>query len=149
MKTSTTALAGLAFAWILAGCSHKDEVMPVATPSPEATDTPVTPVPAASSTAVPNADDARATQHYVVVKGDSLWTIASKTFVLGDSMQWPLLYRSNRDEIADPDLIDIGQDLTYVSGSTEEEISQAVHEAQETPNYVEHTEARKTLPLAY
>lgn len=149
MKTAAAALAGLAFAWALAGCALKCAVAPVPTPSPAATEAPAAEGPSSSVSVLPVVGDGAATQHYVVVKGDSLWAIASKSGVLGDSMRWPLLYRSNRDEIADPDLIDVGQELTYSDSSSPAEIFRAVHEAQETPPYVGHTEARKTLPLAY
>jgi nucleoid-associated protein YgaU len=44
-----------------------------------------------------------------VQRGDTLATIAAET--LGDPSLWPALYRANRDQIRDPDLIYPGQVL--------------------------------------
>jgi nucleoid-associated protein YgaU len=42
---------------------------------------------------------------YEVVKGDHLWGIASKPETYDDPYMWPRIYRANRDQISDPDLI--------------------------------------------
>ena len=42
---------------------------------------------------------------YEVVTGDHLWGISSKTEVYDDPYMWPRLYRANRDQIKDPDMI--------------------------------------------
>ena len=42
----------------------------------------------------------------VVRKGESLWLIAERE--LGDPERWPEIYELNRDQIANPDLIDAG-----------------------------------------
>ena len=49
------------------------------------------------------------TQTYVVVRGDSLSTIASGQY--GDAKKWRRIYEANRDLIKDPDLIYPGQRL--------------------------------------
>ncbi|MDL2236694.1 5'-nucleotidase C-terminal domain-containing protein [Christensenellaceae bacterium OttesenSCG-928-K19] len=46
---------------------------------------------------------------YTVQKGDSLWAIAKSQ--LGDAYRWPEIYQLNKEQIADPDLIDIGWQL--------------------------------------
>ncbi|WP_317856322.1 5'-nucleotidase C-terminal domain-containing protein [Chakrabartyella piscis] len=46
---------------------------------------------------------------YVVVAGDNLWKIASK--VLGDGNKWSAIYEANKDVIADPNMIYVGQQL--------------------------------------
>jgi hypothetical protein len=78
---------------------------------------------------------------YVVRPGDCLWTIAGKETVLGDSFYWPLLYRENRDIIADPDLIEPKQSLSYRKEYSSAEISKAVKAAQDMQPYVRHSEA--------
>ena len=89
------------------------------------------------------------TQNYLVRKGDSLWRIAGKGSVLGDSFQWPLLFKSNRDQIEDPDIIETRQDLTYKETYSRAEIEEAVQKAYETPRYVSHTKPRRVLPVKY
>ena len=42
---------------------------------------------------------------YEVVKGDHLWGIASKPETYDDPYMWPRIYRANRDQISDPDVI--------------------------------------------
>src|SRR5579871_3095037 len=42
---------------------------------------------------------------YLVEKHDCLWTIAAQPRVYDDSFQWPILFKANRDQIQDPDLI--------------------------------------------
>ncbi len=45
-----------------------------------------------------------------VKRGESLWTIAAD--VIGDPSLWPAIYRANRDQIKDPQLLYPGQRLT-------------------------------------
>ena len=89
------------------------------------------------------------TKNYLVRKGDSLWVIAGKNSVLSDSFQWPLLFKSNRDQIEDPDLIEVRQDLNYKETYSREEIREAIGKAKETPAYVPHTKPRRVLPVKY
>ncbi len=42
---------------------------------------------------------------YTVVKGDWLSKIAQYSFIYGDMSKWPIIYRANRDNIKDPNLI--------------------------------------------
>ena len=42
---------------------------------------------------------------YEVVKGDCLWNIAKKKEHYGNGFAWPVIYKANRDEIKNPDLI--------------------------------------------
>jgi LysM repeat protein len=88
-------------------------------------------------------------KNYVVKKGDSLWMIAGRKDVLGDSFQWPLLFRANRDQIQDPDFIEIRQDLSYKATYSNEEIEDAIKKAQATPPFVPRSKPRKVLPVKY
>lgn len=49
---------------------------------------------------------------YEVMKGDHLWGIASKAEIYDDPYMWPRIYRANRSQISDPDLIFPKQMLT-------------------------------------
>lgn len=42
---------------------------------------------------------------YKVVRGDNLWNIAKKEQIYDDPYMWPRIYRENKDQIKDPDLI--------------------------------------------
>ena len=43
--------------------------------------------------------------NYEVVKGDCLWNIAKKKEHYGNGFAWPVIYKANRDQIKNPDLI--------------------------------------------
>ena len=40
---------------------------------------------------------------------DCLWRIAEYKFIYGDPWKWPIIYKANKDQIKDPDLIYPGQ----------------------------------------
>ena len=46
---------------------------------------------------------------YLVVGGDSLWSIAGQDNVYGNPFEWPLIYKANSGQIKDADLIFPGQ----------------------------------------
>jgi len=49
--------------------------------------------------------DAAPVISYKVVKGDHLWGIARKKEHYGNGFAWPVIYKANRDNIKNPDLI--------------------------------------------
>jgi len=46
---------------------------------------------------------------YLVVGGDSLWTISGQDSIYGNPFEWPLIYKANSGQIKDADLIYPGQ----------------------------------------
>jgi len=66
---------------------------------------------------------------YVVKKGDSLPSIAARHEIYNDSYMWPLVYKANRDQIKDPKIIYVGQDLKIPREITMDEIIEARREA--------------------
>jgi nucleoid-associated protein YgaU len=66
---------------------------------------------------------------YVVKKGDTLPSIAARHEIYNDSYMWPLVYKANRDQIKDPKIIYVGQDLKIPREMTIEEIIEARREA--------------------
>jgi hypothetical protein len=88
-------------------------------------------------------------QKYLVKKGDSLWKISAKSSVYGDPFEWPLLFRANRDQITDPDLIAVNQELGVKKEFDDSLIEDVKQEAKDTPPYKAHSEPRKELPLKY
>ena len=49
------------------------------------------------------------TQKYVVKAGDTLSKIAQEFY--GDASRWNEIFEANKDQIADPNLIRVGQEL--------------------------------------
>jgi len=62
---------------------------------------------------------------HVVRPGESLWTIAAQRLVYGDALQWPLIYKANRDQIKDPRQIYPKQALTIPREVSAEEVEAA------------------------
>lgn len=71
-----------------------------------------------------------ANMQYQVVRGDSLWSIAGKQEVYDNPYQWPLIYKSNRDQIKDADLIYPGQDFSINRNPSAAESEMAVNHAR-------------------
>ncbi len=117
------------------GCAPRQTVRPVQ-PAPTPSPTPV-----ASS---PRTWDQGETAHYRVRRGDCLWTISAKDSVYGDPWEWPLLFRQNRDEISDPNLIYPDQSLAYRVHPSAADLADARRIAEATPPYHPH---RRELPL--
>lgn len=90
-----------------------------------------------------------ASGNYLVRRHDCLWAIAGKPNIYGDSFEWPLIFKTNRDQIQDPDLIYPRQKLKIAAGVSSEERGSAKRLAMETPKYVPHSKPRETLPLDY
>ena len=104
-----------------------------ATPAPATTatgTTTVTPAPATTTTTAVVTPAPQGIVGYVVQKGDHLWGISAKPAVYGDPYQWPLLYKRNRDEIYDPDLIYPGQVLHIERDLSQTQINIAVNHAK-------------------
>ncbi|MFQ6091841.1 MAG: LysM peptidoglycan-binding domain-containing protein [bacterium] len=53
---------------------------------------------------------------YRVVGGDCLWKISGYSQIYDDPLKWPRIYRANRDQIQDPDLIYPDQILAIPRG---------------------------------
>jgi len=89
------------------------------------------------------------TGSYTVKKHDTLWAIAGKSSIYGDSFEWPLIYKTNRDKITDPDLIYPDQKLQIEKELPSEDLKAAEKLADETPKYTPHDQPRKKLPVDY
>ena len=65
-----------------------------------------------------------------MVGGDSLWSISGKSEIYADPYQWPLIYKANRDQIKDADLIYPGQSLAVNRNPTASETEMAIDHAR-------------------
>lgn len=68
--------------------------------------------------------------NYTVVRGDNLWNISGKSTIYGDPYQWPLIYKANRSQIKDPDLIFPGQNFAIDRNASSSEIDAAINHAR-------------------
>ena len=93
---------------VATGCAGAKKKTPEAMPS----EAPTTAEVGGAPTPAPPAPSAPADDVYTVVAGDCLWCISARSEIYGDPYQWPVIYRANRDQITDADLIYPGQDLT-------------------------------------
>ena len=84
------------------------------------------PKPAAASVAATG----RLPTYHVVKKGECLWLISEYEDIYNDPFQWPLIYKANRGQIKDPDLIRPEQNFDIPRDSSGSEIAEAVHEAK-------------------
>ena len=67
---------------------------------------------------------------YSVVRGDNLWNISGQEQVYANPYQWPLIYKTNRSQIKDADLIHPGQVLDIDQNASASEIDAAINHAK-------------------
>ncbi len=68
------------------------------------------------------------TEH-VVKKGECLWWIAEYQQVYNDPFMWPLIYKANRDQIKNPDLIYPNQTFSLPRQFSKDELTSARKQA--------------------
>ncbi|MCW8918637.1 MAG: LysM peptidoglycan-binding domain-containing protein [Gammaproteobacteria bacterium] len=71
-----------------------------------------------------------ASDTYAVVSGDTLWGISAKSSIYGNPYQWPLIFKANRSQIKDADLIFPGQNFTIRRDAAASEVDAAVNHAR-------------------
>lgn len=71
---------------------------------------------------------AKADSHKVK-RGECLWVISNKESVYDNPFQWPLIYKANRSQIRDPDLIFPRQVFKIPRDFSSDEKAQAIHMA--------------------
>ncbi|HUT83340.1 MAG TPA: LysM peptidoglycan-binding domain-containing protein [Thermodesulfobacteriota bacterium] len=71
----------------------------------------------------------------LVKKGETLVDISAKKLVYGDPFLWPLLYKANRDQIRDPQIIFSGQQLNIPRELTQEDLQAAREQAGASDGY--------------
>ena len=67
---------------------------------------------------------------YTVKRGDSLWGISASTPIYDNPFMWPLIYKANRDQIRDPDLIHPKQVFTVPRNYSQEEENSSIRRAR-------------------
>jgi LysM repeat protein len=140
-KKTAVVFLGLGMTVLMAcGCAAKRVDNTEVPQQPAANET------AAAPTPVPTAAPG---QQYTVKEGDTLWAISRQTGIYSNSAEWPLIFKTNRDQIQDPDEINPGQVLTINEDESTDQINHAEQLANDTPAFVAHSEPRKPLPIDY
>jgi len=71
-----------------------------------------------------------ASMQYEVVRGDSLWAISGRPETYSNPYQWPLIFKANRDQIKDADLIHPGQTFDVDRNPSASDVDSAVNHAK-------------------
>ena len=107
------------------GCASTEE-MAEQTPADQAETMPVQ-AEEASSGSSQSADSA---DSYTVMSGDNLWNISAKGDIYANPYQWPLIYKANRSQIKDADLIYSGQVLDIDRNASSSDVDAAIEHAK-------------------
>jgi len=67
---------------------------------------------------------------YVVMQGDNLWDIAGKQAIYMNAYQWPLIFKDNKAQITDADLIYPGQVFIINLSPDEDDVNAAIEHAR-------------------
>lgn len=108
-------------------CPSKRDQKPVSARNPMAE---TGPAPSATAPDFTVAYAAPPMMSYNVIRGDTLWSIASKPTIYGNPYQWPLILKANRDTIKDADLIEPGQVLLIEKRPSAVQVNAAVQHAK-------------------
>jgi LysM repeat protein len=73
---------------------------------------------------------------YKVKKGETLIDIAQRREIFNDKYMWPFIYKANRDQMRDPQLVYPGQVLSIPRDLSFEEIIEARKQAKASPPYI-------------
>lgn len=136
-KLLATSVATIGLLVGCAGSDTKDEApaaaveQPVKQEAPAQTDSAETKESVEATTEESNSTDSAASNDsYEVVGGDNLWNISGKNEIYSDPYQWPLIYKANRDNIKDADLIYSGQVLTIDRSASQSDVDAAINHAK-------------------
>ena len=131
IHSSLKLTAILLAAAVATGCiSAKSRPVIEAAPAAPAVPAPSTPIVVEPPSADTDDSASDSLTSWIVAKGEHLWGISAVEEVYNLPEQWPLLYKSNLDQIEDADLIYPGQVLQIPRDVTQSEINAAVHHAQ-------------------
>lgn len=67
---------------------------------------------------------------YQVNRGDNLWDISGKDDIYANPYQWPLIYKANRSQIKDADLIYPGQTFDIDRNASSSDVDAAIQHAK-------------------
>lgn len=127
-------LVALSAALFAFGCAKKQVKSEPVTPKQEQTQTTqeevvveeqTTEIVAPSPMELYEQNYAKLPTSHKVVKGECLWWIAEYKDIYNDPFMWPLIYKANRDQIKNPDLIYPNQVFTIPRDFSLEELKES------------------------
>jgi len=107
------------------GCASTEE-MADSTPADQVDAQPVQAEEAVSD----SSQSSSSTDSYTVMSGDNLWNISAKGDIYANPYQWPLIYKANRSQIKDADLIYSGQVLDIDRNASSSDVDAAIEHAK-------------------
>jgi len=108
------------------GCASTPEEMADTTPADQAEAQPVQAEEAVSD----SSQSSGSADSYTVMSGDNLWNISAKGDIYANPYQWPLIYKANRSQIKDADLIYSGQVLDIDRNASSSDVDAAIEHAK-------------------
>ena len=84
----------------------------------------------AEEAASASSQSAASADSYQVMSGDNLWNISAKGDVYANPYQWPLIYKANRSQIKDADLIYPGQVFDIDRNASSADVDAAIEHAK-------------------
>jgi nucleoid-associated protein YgaU len=84
-----------------------------------------------------------------IEKGQTLWGIAKSESAYGKACNWPLLYKANKTDVQDPDLIYPGQVLKVPKDVPAVESDNACKASMKMGPYEPHTKPRTDINLDF
>ena len=129
LKRLAVMVAVLSIAVGCASTPEPEETAPAQEAEPVAETQAEAPAPAEETAPAAEETSSEVTS-YTVESGDNLWNISAKADIYDNPFQWPLIFKANRDQIKDADLIHPGQDLSISRGMSDAEIDAAIAHAK-------------------
>ncbi|MCW8854492.1 MAG: LysM peptidoglycan-binding domain-containing protein [Gammaproteobacteria bacterium] len=108
------------------GCASTEEMADSSTPADQVEAQPVQAEEAVSD----SSQSSSSTDSYTVMSGDNLWNISAKGDIYANPYQWPLIYKANRSQIKDADLIYSGQVLDIDRNASSSDVDAAIEHAK-------------------
>ena len=69
-------------------------------------------------------------ERYTVARGDTLWGISAREIIYSNALMWPIIYKANREQIRDPDVIFPRQVFVIPRDFTASEADMAIDRAR-------------------
>jgi LysM repeat protein len=83
---------------------------------------------------------------YTVVRGDTLWGISARDNIYNNALLWPIIYKANREQIRNPNLIFPRQVLAIPRDYSQEEAAAAIQRSMQGGRWYLRDDTRRERP---